>query len=74
MAGGMGTSAAETILGVGWNDGSGEVCTGDEISIDPDPWFLVLDPHYTGPHQLAAIQVSDAASTPSPLIGSSIVD
>ena len=43
MAGGMGTSAAATILGVGWGDGI-------------QPWFLVLDPHYTGPHELGDIQ------------------
>ena len=47
MAGGRGTAAAQTILGVAWGPSEAE-----------PPWFLVLDPHYTGADELAAVQGS----------------
>ncbi|OQR82699.1 Ufm1-specific protease [Achlya hypogyna] len=44
-----GASLAFTILGVDWNAASGDVA------------FLILDPHYTGPDDLATIQTKTVA-------------
>lgn len=59
MAGGLGTSAAQTIIGVGWEEDGTE----DDNEEGGAPCFLVLDPHYTGPDRLDAVQASGGSTT-----------